>query len=969
MRIEHASNLGRRLGRQALRSVLLCGIAATPFVAGTAAAQTAPAASEQAGEVEEVVVTGVRAAIQSSIQQKKNATVVSDVLAADDIGDLPALSIGEAIETITGAATHREKGGASEIAVRGLGPYLGSTTFNGREATNGSGDRSVNFSMFPSELINTVAIYKSQRADFVEGGVAGIIDMQTLKPLDFGKRRIQLEGRGIYQGYDQRLADENGLGWRGTFSYVDQFDVGALGRIGLSVGVQKGKSNNPEELFSSSSTWSACNATIAVGTTANCTEVSPGSYASGATPAGTPFYLTTGSRTFIQFNEHDDRESVFTALQWRPNDDISVNFDYQQSTYEFIEARQQLNLSETMRGYGSSAVYTDEGVLQKYSGNSTLESTPLYRDQIEQYEGGGLNVAWDATDRLSLALDYGWSDTFRSRMDREVRLRSNATDIYGVAVPGVINGQRVAYTFDATQGDVPTITLNPLFDVNDADNFSAAARLRRTEQVREDEITATRLDGTYRLADTGLLDVKFGARRSEHEFRDINQDRREYNITSASAIASANLACRLPQFPQSDFLSDASGKPITSWATFDSICLFENLIGTADPGRNADTRAIGNRDMTETTTAFYALADFDTELAGMPLSGNFGLRYVKTEVQSTGLRGGFDVITNPDSTIQLVSNGQFDTLTFDSESEEWLPSVNLALDVTEKARVRLGLFRAMSRPDPEDLGAGRTINLESGTSFATPEDAIRSVTANGNPAMTPLMSWNADLSFEYYLNRDSMFSAAVFLKKFQGGFENVVVNDTYTIDGQSVTVPVIVTETSDEESDIFGFELTGAHRFSNLPAPFDGLGVKASYSYADSSFETEDLRLGDQTDAATGVVTPGIIDPVDIFGLSKHVFSGSLYYEMGPIELQGIVKYRSGYYQQFVGAAAQNRVVREATVMDFRASYRVNDNLSFSFEGSNLNNEPRVEDMPIPGSVREVHLYGPRYYLGARYRF
>src|SRR5688572_4832947 len=122
-------------------------------------------------QLEEVVVTGIRASIQSSIEEKREATVVADVLSADDIGDLPALSIGEAIETIAGAATHREKGGASEIAVRGLGPYLGATTFNGREATNGSGDRSVNFSMFPSELINTVAIYKSQQADFVEGGV------------------------------------------------------------------------------------------------------------------------------------------------------------------------------------------------------------------------------------------------------------------------------------------------------------------------------------------------------------------------------------------------------------------------------------------------------------------------------------------------------------------------------------------------------------------------------------------------------------------------------------------------------------------------------------------------------------------------------------------------------------------------------------------------------------------------------
>jgi iron complex outermembrane receptor protein len=954
-----------------IRSCVLTTMSLPLFGQAAAAAESGQPQPAVESQLEEVVVTGLRASIQSSIEEKRASTVVSDVLSSDDIGDLPALSIGEAIETIAGAATHREKGGASEIAVRGLGPYLGATTFNGREATNGSGDRSVNFSMFPSELINTVAIYKSQQADFVEGGVAGIIDMQTVRPLAFARQRLQVEARGIYQGYDSRLKDENDLGWRGTISYIDQFDLGALGEIGVSIGVQRGQSNNPEEMFSSSSTWSACRGGVVVAATANCPEVTPASYASGATPAGTPFYLTTGSRTFTQFSETDDREAEFVAVEWRPIDTVAVNLDYQSSTYEFIERRQNLNLAETMRGYGSTAMYDDRGVLLSYSGNSTIESTPLYRDQIEEYEGGGVNVAWDVTDRLNVALDYGWSDTYRSRTDREVRLRSNATDINGQPVPGIISGQRVGYTFDATgPGYMPAITLDPRFDVNDPDNFSAAARLRRTEQVRNDEINATRLDVAYRLADSGIVRLQAGARLSEHTFDDINQDRREYNITSASAIAAANLGCRLPGFPQSDFLSDTDGgAPISSWATFDSLCLFQSLIGTRDPGRNDDTRAIGNRDVTEDTTAAYAMAMFETQFGSIPLSGNFGVRYVKTQVDSIGLRGGFDVINNPDGTIQLVSNGQFTTEKFGGDSRKWLPSFNVAADVTDQLKLRLGLFRAMSRPDPEDLGAGRTINLESGNSFTSVEDAISSVTANGNPAMQPLMSWNVDLSAEYYLNSDSLFSVGLYFKQFQGGFENVVVNETYEIDGRPITVPVVVTQTSDEKSDIYGFELGGSYRFSMLPHPFDGLGAKASYSYAESTFETEDLRLGEQQDAFTGAIQPGLIDPVDIFGLSQHVASGSIFYEIGAIELQLIGKYRSSYYQQFVGAAAQNRVVRDATVIDFRASYRLTDDLSLSFEGSNLNNEARVEDMPIPGSVREVHVYGPRYYLGARYRF
>ena len=111
-----------------------------------------------------IIVTGIRATIQDSIETKRDSTEIVDALSADEIGELPALSIGEALETLTGAASHREQGGASEISIRGLGPYLGSTVINGRSASNGSGDRSVNFSQFPSELFNKVGIYKTQSA-------------------------------------------------------------------------------------------------------------------------------------------------------------------------------------------------------------------------------------------------------------------------------------------------------------------------------------------------------------------------------------------------------------------------------------------------------------------------------------------------------------------------------------------------------------------------------------------------------------------------------------------------------------------------------------------------------------------------------------------------------------------------------------------------------------------------------------
>ncbi|MYF69817.1 MAG: TonB-dependent receptor plug domain-containing protein, partial [Proteobacteria bacterium] len=157
-----------------LRPSWLLALCAPMLLPATAAlAQDEVAGANEEDILEEIVVTGMRRTIQDSINLKRNSITIVDGLSADEIGALPALSIGEALETVTGAATHRENGGATEVAIRGLGPYLGTTTVNVRESTNGSGNRAVNFSIFPSELFNSIAIHKTQSASYIEGAVSG----------------------------------------------------------------------------------------------------------------------------------------------------------------------------------------------------------------------------------------------------------------------------------------------------------------------------------------------------------------------------------------------------------------------------------------------------------------------------------------------------------------------------------------------------------------------------------------------------------------------------------------------------------------------------------------------------------------------------------------------------------------------------------------------------------------------------
>ncbi len=154
-----------------------------------------------------------RAPVNSSrtaISIKRDNVMVVDGLSASDIGELPALSIGEALESLTGVASHRENGGATEVSIRGLGPFLSATTFNGREATNGSGDRSVNFSQFPSELMNKLVVYKTQDATLIEGGVAGVIALETLQAAELRQTPFSVRCQGQLQ---PRPAEHHEFAW------------------------------------------------------------------------------------------------------------------------------------------------------------------------------------------------------------------------------------------------------------------------------------------------------------------------------------------------------------------------------------------------------------------------------------------------------------------------------------------------------------------------------------------------------------------------------------------------------------------------------------------------------------------------------------------------------------------------------------------------------------------------------------
>ena len=961
------------------------------------------AAAQEADDedIEEVVVTGTRATIQSSIEVKRASDTIVEALSAEDIGDIPSLSIGEALETLTSAAAHRDQGTATEVSIRGMGPFLGSTVFNGREATNGSGDRSVNFSMFPSELFNKLQVYKTQQASLIEGGVSGQIFLGNVRPIDYGKRRFQGDFKMNYNPNNANInIAKRDLGYRASGSVVDQFDTGGGGVFGVSLGVQKNVVTNPEQEFRSSSAWRDCRNDPAVRagvySSSNCDSGSGDlrmevDQSTGRAPdEGTPVIFVPSQRAFRQNITDDDRESVFLAMQWQPSDRLDVNFDYQLSDRVFTETRNDLVFAEQRRVNPEGLEISPSGIVQTFSNNGRIETLSTAQERLEEYEGAGFAVSYQLNDRLELSLDVSTSATSRRENIIHTRLQSEPRDIHGERVPAGTDRPNATYVLYGTS-DVAEVTLTN-FDVNNHDLFADNARTRvDLNQARENEITALRGDFYLDVDNMGFVySLEGGARVSRLGFQSWPRVRLQ-TTHSDSAIPGASMACRNERFPEDDFLSEpANGRPLVrnvdengnvlnqgnTYATFDPLCLARELYGAAGnelPAIPGPRQTVGNVDVEENTLAGYLQANYRTEVGGKPVRGNFGVRVVRTDVDSTGLRTTFTSSRDQEGNLEVRENSSaFYSVVGGDSYVELLPSFNAVVDMREDVLLRLGVFRGLSRPDPADMGFGRVLSVDDDDATSIAE-LVGTASANGNPDLKPLTSWNFDAAVEWYPNEDTIVAVGGYYKSFLGGFENTQRVEEFRIDDQPFNADVTTSRTIEETSTLVGFEVTLTHAFTYLPGYLSGLGGKLSYNWADADFEFEDQTFGASrvVDEAGNVVSERVrlIPAAGLFGFSDQVLSAQAYYQIGDLDMQLIYKFRSKYFQQFISSPGIIRYIGDIGSVEARATYEIMDNVTLRVEALNLFDEPRMNFIPTPDSLSELNSYGPRVFVGIRAKF
>ena len=165
---------------------------------GQAEAQTTPAATP----IDTITVTGIRGSMEKSIEAKRAADAVVEVITAEDIGKMPDKNVADAVQRVPGVTISSQSGGSGgfdendRVSMRGTNPSLTQTLINGHPVASGDWfvldqvglvGRSVSFSLLPSEIVGQVVVRKSATADLTEGGVAGAVDILTRRPLQFSR--------------------------------------------------------------------------------------------------------------------------------------------------------------------------------------------------------------------------------------------------------------------------------------------------------------------------------------------------------------------------------------------------------------------------------------------------------------------------------------------------------------------------------------------------------------------------------------------------------------------------------------------------------------------------------------------------------------------------------------------------------------------------------------------------------------
>ena len=423
-------------------------------------------------------------------------------------------------------------------------------------------------------------------------------------------------------------------------------------------------------------------------------------------------------------------------------------------------------------------------------------------------------------------------------------------------------------------------------------------------------------------------------------------------------------------------------------------------------------------DISEVSNAIYLQLHFGGEhlnLFGKPISGNLGVRYVETDVESTGgiiipqltpseledepVESSDPSITPPvpytlghylSDEDKAYLNGANLLSSTSITHPNALPSLNIKYELNEEMLIRFALSRAMSRPDIGNMrnyiSLSKTApSIESATDPLWIKDASGAITgaeilytANAqNPYLKPVTADQIDLTFEYYFDEVGSFTATAFAKKFHDYIQFSRYNRDITNNGITKTVEVRG-PINGEGAKVSGVEFSFQRFFDFMPAPFDGLGIQTNYTYLknDGIVNTGLKNDGADPDAVSGQAPDSVkVDRLE--GLSDHTANFVLMYEKNDWAARVAYSWRSEYMITAIDCCVAVPIWTEATgQLDGSVKYTFNDNVEVSFQISNILNEQTVLTQQVQdydqGGLRlpnAWHENDRRYTVGLRLKY
>lgn len=954
---------------------------------GSAGAQTGTSPP-----TEKVVVTGFRASLESALNKKREDNGIVDVIKAEDIAKFPDTNLAESLQRISGVVIDRDAGEGRSITVRGLGPDFTRVRINGIEAlattggTDSSGganrSRGFDFNVFAAELFNSITVRKSSSADVDEGSLGATVDLQTARPFDF--RRGLTATASVKGNHNDLSATTNP---RAAFLVSNTADDG---KFGVLVSGAFSKRKLYEEGFStvrwdngpSSGGWCAPQGVAnnpATSTATTCGPAAQGVSRLANSAENTAAYNDARNASnfhprlprYGRLTHIQDRVGLTAAFQARPFAGTLVTLE---TLYSKLSATRQEDFLEaisfsrtaTQGGKPQTSVvstgYDSSGALLFGTYNGVdIRSESRFDDLSTTFTQPTLSLEQKISESLMLNASIGRATSkFRNPVQTTTTLDALNVNGYSLDFRGNSRLPAITYPFDVTQPG-GALTLVGVPQVTSGTQATTIANTTSSEiRIRPQGATNTNDIKHIDLAWEAIPDkltVKFGGDYKKYsfdtyEFRRVNQNDTIFAPPAGTTVAA--LTTQISGFGKQ--LGLPSGVP-TSWvipnlpaiaSAYDIYCNCIKSGPAGGPGdftltstTNGNARG-NNRKVVESDSSSFLMADFRSELFGLPVRGNVGTRHVKTEQVATGY--------------QATAGGT--EVTVVNSYDDWLPSFNLAANLSRDFIVRLAAAKVMARPQLGNLNPGGTISTTGNLSITS-----------GNPLLKPFRAKTLDTSFEWYFSKNAYLGLGLFHKSIDTYIQSLRSNMPYRLTGLPLAllpsnftgdeVFQVTTPVNTNGGKLDGIELNYQQPFTFLPGALRNTGLLVNYTQVKSKIAYQ--------------ISPNSTDTIvdDLLNLSGKSWNATLYYDDGRLSARMSATSRSSYLTRVPGQNNNDVEGKNSTLnVDASVTYKINDKLEITLEGINLTNEPNDQFISrARNSAVVYHVTGREFMAGMRYKF